>query len=161
MPNRPTWDEYFLGLLPALSARATCRGKASCVFTRDNHILVTGYVGSPPGLPHCEEVGHLIRKVEYEDGTIKEHCVRTIHAEQNAIAYAARAGIALDGAKLYVSMTPCEVCTRMLIAAGIKEVVCEYRYKADAGSLAMFETSGIKITHIKQKLRYTDTGEDQ
>ena len=94
---RPTWDEYFMGLADAAAKRATCdRGRAGCVIVRDRQVLVTGYVGSPQGLPHCDDVGHLFKKIINEDGSQSTHCVRTVHAEQNAICQAARRGIALD-----------------------------------------------------------------
>jgi len=95
---RPTWDEYFMDLANAAAKRATCdRGRSGCVIVRDRQLLVTGYVGSPRGLPHCDDVGHLLKKVYHEDGRVTQHCVRTVHAEQNAICQAARRGIALDG----------------------------------------------------------------
>ncbi|HWS49060.1 MAG TPA: hypothetical protein VN174_03360, partial [Candidatus Methanoperedens sp.] len=88
---RPSWDEYFLELADAVSKRATCdRGRSGCVIVRDKRILVTGYVGSPAGLPHCDEVGHLMKTMVNEDGSKSDHCVRTVHAEQNAICQAAK-----------------------------------------------------------------------
>ena len=82
---RPTWDEYFMEVCRAIAKRATCdRGRSGCVIARDNQLLVTGYVGAPRGLPHCDDVGHQFKKVQHEDGTISQHCVRTVHAEQNA-----------------------------------------------------------------------------
>ena len=74
--QRPTWDEYFLDVMHALARRATCdRGRTACVVVKDKQIIVSGYVGSPPGLPHCDEVGHLMKKVVEEDGSIHEHCM--------------------------------------------------------------------------------------
>ena len=91
MSQRPPWDDYFLGLVDQVASRATCdRGRSGCVVVRDKRIICTGYVGSPPGLPHCDEDGHLLKQVVNEDGTTRQHCVRTIHAEQNAICQAAR-----------------------------------------------------------------------
>ena len=82
---RPSWDDYFLNLADTVSERATCnRGRSGCVIVKDKQILVTGYVGSPKGLPHCDDVGHLFRKVIHEDGTVTQHCVRTVHAELDA-----------------------------------------------------------------------------
>ena len=86
--QRPSWDEYFMELANAAAKRATCdRGRSGCVIVKDKQVLVTGYVGSPIGLPHCDEVGHLFKKTFHEDETITTHCVRTVHAEQNAIAH--------------------------------------------------------------------------
>ena len=83
--HRPSWDEYFMELANAAARRATCdRGRSGCVIVKDKQLLVTGYVGSPAGLPHCDEVGHLFRQTIDADGHISTHCVRTVHAEQNA-----------------------------------------------------------------------------
>ena len=77
---RPTWDEYFMEVARTIAKRATCdRGRSGCVIAKDNQILVTGYVGSPAGLPHCDEVGHLMKKMIHDDGSITQHCVRTVH----------------------------------------------------------------------------------
>ena len=144
--KRPSWDEYFMELANAAAKRATCdRGRSGCVIVKDKQVLVTGYVGSPIGLPHCDEVGHLFKKTFHEDGTITTHCVRTVHAEQNAICQAARRGIALDGATLYCRMTPCRVCAMLIINCGIKRVVCEKKYHAGEESEEMFKQAGIKL----------------
>jgi dCMP deaminase len=144
--QRPSWDEYFMELANAAAKRATCdRGRSGCVIVKDKQVLVTGYVGSPIGLPHCDEVGHLFKKTFHEDDTITTHCVRTVHAEQNAICQAARRGIALDGATLYCRMTPCRVCAMLIINCGIKRVVCEKKYHAGEESEEMFKQAGIKL----------------
>ena len=99
---RPSWDEYFIQIANTVAQRATCdRGRSGCVIARDKQLLVTGYVGSPNGLPHCDDVGHQMRKIIHEDGSITNHCVRTVHAEQNAICQAAKLGISLQGSTLY------------------------------------------------------------
>ena len=88
---RPSWDDYFLELADAASKRATCdRGRSGCVIVRDKQVLVTGYVGSPTRLPHCDDVGHLIRRITDENGETSEYCLRTVHSEQNAICQAAK-----------------------------------------------------------------------
>ena len=144
--QRPSWDEYFMELANAAAKRATCdRGRSGCVIVKDKQVLVTGYVGSPIGLPHCDEVGHLFKKTFHEDETITTHCVRTVHAEQNAICQAARRGIALDGATLYCRMTPCRTCAMLIINCGIKRVVCEKKYHAGEESEEMFKQAGIKL----------------
>ena len=143
---RPSWDEYFMEIANTVSKRATCdRGRSGCVIVRDRQILVTGYVGSPKGLPHCDEVGHQFRRVLHEDGTVSEHCVRTVHAEQNAICQAAKLGISLDGATLYCRMTPCRVCAMLIINCGIKRVVCEYKYHCGQESEELFRQAGIQL----------------
>jgi dCMP deaminase len=151
--QRPTWDEYFLELAHSVSKRATCdRGRAGCVIVRDRQILVTGYVGSPRGLAHCDDVGHLMKKMIHEDGTISQHCVRTVHAEQNAITQAARRGIALEGAAIYVRMTPCRTCAMLIINCGIERVVCEKKYHSGKESEAMFLEAGVKLEYFSQEL---------
>lgn len=151
---RPTWDEYFMELANTASTRATCdRGRSGCSIVRDKQILVTGYVGSPKGLPHCDDVGHLFKQVTHEDGNTTNHCVRTVHAEQNAICQAARLGIALDGATLYCRMTPCRTCAMMIINCGIKRVVCEKKYHAGAESEAMFKESGVKLEFFSEEVQ--------
>ena len=147
--KRPTWDEYFLDVMHALAKRATCdRGRTACVIVKDKQIVVSGYVGSPPGLPHCDEVGHLMKKVVEEDGSVHEHCVRTIHAEQNAICQAAKRGVSIDGATLYCKLAPCRTCAMLLIASGIKRVVAEYKYHAGGEAEEMLHTAGVSVEYI-------------
>ena len=153
---RPSWDEYFMEIAHTVSKRATCdRGRSGCVIVKDKQILVSGYVGSPVGLPHCDEVGHQMKKMLHEDGSISEHCVRTVHAEQNAICQAAKRGIALDGSTLYCRMTPCRVCAMLIINCGIKRVVCEKKYHAGAESEEMFAKAGVALEFFSEEvLRY-------
>ena len=126
--RRPTWDEYFMEVCRTVAKRATCdRGRSGCVIARDNQILVTGYVGSPAGLAHCDDVGHLMRKMIHIDGTISQHCVRTVHAEQNAICQAAK--------------------------RGITRVVCERHYHDESDSLVMFREAGIRIEHLEDEVQ--------
>lgn len=150
---RPTWDEYFMSIAELVGSRGTCdRGRAGCIIVRDKQILVTGYVGSPVGLPHCDEVGHEMHKVTHEDGTESMHCIRTIHAEQNAIAQAAKIGVSLSGATLYCKMTPCYVCAKMLINAGIKRVVVKNDYHAAQQTKRIFEQYGMQFEMITQNM---------
>ena len=145
---RPTWDEYFMEVAKTIAKRATCdRGRSGCVIAKDNQILVTGYVGSPAGLPHCDEAGHLLKKMLHDDGSITQHCVRTVHAEQNALI--ATDYIKLSGATVYlaceeyklnkeksiiwgeeiiefcedINPVPCSICMRMLKNTGISRIV--------------------------------------
>ena len=150
---RPTWDEYFMEVCHAIAKRATCdRGRSGCVIARDNQLLVTGYVGAPRGLPHCDDVGHLLKQVQHEDGNVSTHCVRTVHAEQNAICQAAKHGISIDGATLYCKMTPCRTCAMLIINCGIKRVVAEKRYHDSTDSIAMFRTAGVTIEHVSEEV---------
>lgn len=157
--HRPSWDEYFLDVMHALAKRATCdRGRTACVIVKDNQIVVSGYVGSPPGLPHCDEVGHLMKKVVDEDGTIREHCMRTIHAEQNAICQAAKRGVSLAGGTLYCKLAPCRTCAMLLIACGIKRIVAEYKYQAGSEAEAMLLQAGIQLEYVhNETLTYQKT----
>ena len=154
--ERPSWDEYFLDVMHALAKRATCaRGRTACVIVKDNQIVVSGYVGSPPGLPHCDEVGHLMKKVVEEDGTIREHCMRTIHAEQNAICQAAKNGVSIAGGTLYCKLAPCRTCAMLLIACGIKRIVAEYKYHAGGEAEEILKQAGIEIQYIHDEtLKY-------
>ncbi len=152
--QRPSWDAYFIEVMESISKRATCdRGRSGCVIAKDNQLLVTGYVGSPIGLPHCDEVGHQMKKMLHEDERITEHCVRTVHAEQNAICQAAKNGVSIDGATLYCRMTPCRVCAMLIINCGIKRVVCERKYHAGTESEAMFKDAGIVLDFIHNELQ--------
>jgi dCMP deaminase len=154
---RPTWDEYFMEVCRAIAKRATCdRGRSGCVIARDNQILATGYVGAPAGLPHCDEVGHQFKKTIHEDGTVTTHCVRSVHAEQNAICQAARRGIAIGGATLYCKMTPCRACAMMIINCGIVRVVCERKYHAGAESEYMFAQVGIGVEYVEDTVEQYD-----
>lgn len=151
--HRPSWDEYFMEIANTVSKRATCdRGRSGCVIVRDRQILVTGYVGSPKGLPHCDEVGHQFKRMVHEDGSITEHCVRTVHAEQNAICQAAKLGISLQGSTLYCRMTPCRVCAMLIINCGIERVVCEKKYHAGAESEEMFKIAGVKLEFFSEEV---------
>ena len=148
--KRPDWDRYFLDLCEAIAKRATCdRGRCGCVIVKNKRIMTTGYVGAPAGLPHCDEVGHDMRKMIDYNGNITQ---RTLHAEQNAIIQAARFGIPLEGTTLYCKMTPCRTCAMMIINAGIKRVVCQKRYHADADSVELFKQAGVELTIMNDEV---------
>jgi dCMP deaminase len=151
--ERPSWDEYFMEVCEAISKRATCdRGRSGAVIAKDNNILVTGYVGSPHGLPHCDEVGHKLKQMVHEDGTVTTHCVRTVHAEQNAICQAAKRGIAIDGATIYCRMTPCRTCAMLIINCGIIRVVAQRRYHDADDSEEMFAAAGVKLEYVHDEV---------
>ena len=152
--QRPHWDDYFMEICDTVAKRATCgRGRSGCVIAKDNRILVTGYVGSPAGLPHCDEVGHQMKQMIHEDGSVTQHCVRTVHAEQNAICQAAKNGISIEGATLYCRMTPCRTCAMLIISCGIKRVVCQRKYHDSADSLSMFAQAGVEIVHLVDEVQ--------
>ncbi len=152
--KRPAWDDYFMEMTRVVAKRATCdRGRSGCVIVRDKHILTTGYVGSPPGQPHCDEAGHLLKKVVYDNGDLHQHCVRTVHAEANAIAQSAKLGIPLKDATLYCKMTPCYTCAQMIVSVGIKRVVCEKKYHGGAESEKLFEKAGVEYKVLSNELQ--------
>ena len=152
--KRPSWDEYFMEVCDAISRRATCgRGRSGCVIAKDNQLLVTGYVGSPAGLPHCDEAGHQLKKMVHEDDSITTHCVRTVHAEQNAICQAAKNGISINGATLYCRMTPCRTCAMLIINCGIVRVVCQRRYHDAGNSEKMLEAAGIILEYVYNEVQ--------
>ncbi|MGD0510446.1 MAG: cytidine/deoxycytidylate deaminase family protein [Candidatus Micrarchaeaceae archaeon] len=151
---RPSWDEYFLEVRAAVAKRATCdRGRSGCVIAKDKQIISTGYVGAPAGLPHCDEAGHLFKDTIHEDGHTSRHCVRTAHAEMNAITNAAKRGVSIDGGTLYCLMTPCRTCAMAIINSGIKRVVCVKKYHAGAESEEMFKDVGIKLEFIESSMQ--------
>jgi dCMP deaminase len=150
--NRPSWDEYFIKLVDEVAKRATCdRGRSGCIIVKDKRILCTGYVGSPPGFPHCDEVGHMMKKMSDDNGTERQHCVRTIHAEQNAICQAARYGLSLDGTTLYCSMEPCRICTMLIISVGIKKVIAKRKYHAAGDSRELLAKANIPLIVLEDE----------
>lgn len=150
---RPSWDEYFCDLVQQVATRATCdRGRSGCVVVRDRRIVCTGYVGSPPGMPHCDEVGHDWRRVLSDDGTVRTHCIRTVHAEQNALAQAARHGLPLAGAVIYCTMEPCLTCAMLLVSVGISKVVALKRYHAAEASRTVFQLAGVELVLVEDVL---------
>ena len=153
---RPSWDEYFLGMLPAVSARASCdRGRSSAILVRNNRILSTGFVGAPTGLPDCYEAGHLlINRLDTNiDGTIISdsiHCTRTFHAEMNAILSCAKEGVSTIGATMFCTMVPCITCGMAIIQASIIRVVALNRYQKDQTTRDMFLKTGIELVVISE-----------
>jgi dCMP deaminase len=143
--ERPSWDDYFLDIVRSVSSRATCnRGRCGAVLALDRQILATGYVGSPPGFPHCDDVGHEL---------INGHCVRTVHAEQNAITSAARRGIPTVGSTCYTKVAPCRVCAMLLVTAGVTRVVALSMYQDQAG-LHVLQQARVPYTVISKKVLY-------
>jgi dCMP deaminase len=138
--KRPSWDEYFLKLAMLASERSTCpRMHVGCVLVRDKFVLATGYNGSLPGLPHCEEVGCLI---------VDNHCVRTNHAEINALTQAATHGVNLKGSTAYITNMSCTTCAKAMIAAGIKRVVVFSEYH-DTLATKFYTESCVEIVKLK------------
>lgn len=140
--DRPSWDEYFMDIAFTVAQRSTCdRAHVGAVLVRDRRILTTGYNGAPAGLAHCDEIGHLM---------IDGHCVRTLHAEQNAIIQAALHGVSTQDATAYVTHQPCLTCAKMLINAGIRCVVYAGNYP-DVESRRFFDEAGVELRHLPRE----------
>jgi dCMP deaminase len=172
---RISWDEYFIACLDAAALRASCdRGKSGAIIVKDNRILATGYVGAPSGIPSCDEVGHQFikrceistknfEKLDYvgiddrlpiSESAFSTHCIRTVHAEQNAIINCARNGVSTLGATIYCTMTPCTTCAMSIIQAGILNVVAKNSYQKDQYTKELFNTAGINLTVLNEKELY-------
>lgn len=145
--NRPSWDEYFLKLAMLASERATCpRMHVGCVLVKDRFVLATGYNGSLPGQPHCDDVGCLI---------VDNHCVRTNHAEINALVQAARHGVNVSGSTAYITNMSCTTCAKALIAAGIKRVVVFSDFH-DTLATKFYSEAGVEIVKLPMPDRMID-----
>ncbi len=146
MSARPSWDEYFLNITEQIATRSTCdRAHVGAVITKENRILACGYNGSPKSAPHCDDVGHEM---------VNNHCVRTVHAEINAIIDAGLKGVSIVGATLYCSISPCYDCAKALVNAQIKRVVYkkfyEGRYGASTKATELLRDASITVDHIKE-----------
>ncbi|MDO3380024.1 deoxycytidylate deaminase [Geoalkalibacter halelectricus] len=143
MAERPSWPEYFMDITRLVAKRSTClRRQVGAVIVKDKNILATGYNGTPSGITHCSEVGCLRQKMQVPSGERHELC-RGLHAEQNAIIQAAKHGINISGGTLYCTNTPCIICTKMIINAGLASVVYDDGYP-DALSLDMLAEAGVE-----------------
>jgi len=147
--NRPSWDEYFMKIAEEVSMRSTClRRQVGAVTVKDKRILATGYNGAPSGLKHCLEVD-CIRELQNIPSGEKHELCRGLHAEQNAIIQAALHGIKIGGASLYTTHKPCILCTKMLINAGLKEIIYRDGYP-DSMADEMLKEAGIKTRQLKR-----------
>jgi len=148
LDKRPSWDEYFLDVARLVAKRATClRRSVGAVLVKDKRILATGYNGAPSGLKHCVDVGCMRQKLKIPSGERHELC-RALHAEQNALIQASLYGISVKGSKLYATCQPCVICVKMLINAGIKEIVIAGGYP-DKMAADFLKEAGIKVKKIK------------
>jgi len=151
MSERPTWDEYFMTITRQVAERSTCtRAKVGAVIVRDRNILATGYNGSPAGLPHCTDVGCWIFKSETPAGELEENCFRTIHAEINAIAQAAKNGAGIRGADVYITHTPCIHCFKTLLNTGITRICYEKPYKLHTLKEFQEHAPHVELVQIRQ-----------
>ncbi len=134
---RPSWDNYFIKIAKTVAERSTCdRAHVGAVLVREKRILTSGFNGSPAGLPHCDDAGHLL---------VDGHCVRTIHAETNAVIQAALHGVSTNGATCYVTHFPCINCTKTLINAGITRIVYLDDYRVDEIAMDFIKDTGIAL----------------
>jgi len=148
--QRPSYDEYFMEMAHIVSKRSTCkRRKVGAILVKDKHILSTGYNGAPKGIKHCSEVGCLRDEINVPSGERHELC-RGLHAEQNAIIQAAVFGISIKDSILYCTNTPCIVCVKMLINAGVKEIIYSGDYPDDLAK-KMLSESTINIKNLNKK----------
>ena len=149
MSERPSWHQYFLTITHQVAERSTCtRAKVGAVIVRDKNILATGYNGAPAGLPHCTELGCLIYTSRTPTGELEENCFRTIHAEINAIAQAAKNGASIRDADIYITHTPCIHCLKVLINTGIRRIFYERDYKTHTLS-DLLRYSGVHLERVE------------
>lgn len=150
--SRKDRREYYLGILEAVRQRSTCdRGKAGAIIVKDGRLMATGYVGSPAGAAHCDEKGHMLVTYKDYDGEESIHCIRTVHAELNAILQAAKFGIAVRDSIMYCTMTPCYECAKAIINVGIKKVIAQYPYQSQKRTLLLFRKIGIELLILNKK----------
>lgn len=147
MLERPSWDAYFMQIAHLVATRATCpRRSVGALIVKDRHILATGYNGAPSGLTHCPEDGGI---KDWPKGCLRAgHCIRSLHAEQNALLQAAKFGISCDGATMYVTCQPCNACAKMVINGGINRVIYEGDYPDDF-SKELFRESKMEVLRFR------------
>ncbi|MCM8774302.1 MAG: cytidine/deoxycytidylate deaminase family protein [Candidatus Omnitrophica bacterium] len=142
--SRPSWDEYFMKVAYLVSERSTClRRRVGAVLVKDKRILATGYNGAPSGIVHCEKKGCLRDELNIPSGQRHELC-RGLHAEQNVLVQAALHGVSTKDSVLYLTCTPCIICAKMIINAGIREVICK-EYYPDPMAEELFKEAGISL----------------
>jgi len=147
--SRPNWDEYFLSIAKLVSKRSTClRRKVGAVLVKNKRILATGYNGAPSNIKHCKITGCLREKLKIPSGERHELC-RGLHAEQNAFLQAALHGVSVEAGKIYATNQPCIICVKMLINAGIKEIVIADRYP-DKIARDFLKEARIKVRVLKK-----------
>lgn len=146
--KRPSVDEYFLKIAQVVSQRSTCRRhNVGAVLVRDKQILSTGYNGAVAGVKDCLELGCLRDELGIESGTRHEIC-RAVHAEQNAIIQAALHGVTTENSTVYCTHSPCNLCAKIMVNAGVKRVVC-INYYPDNSWQDLFKEAGVKLDVMK------------
>jgi len=141
-------EEYYANILEAVRKRSTCdRGESGAIIVKNNRLITTGYVGAPRGRPHCDEKGHFM---------VHNHCIRTVHAELNAILQAARFGISIEGGTMYCTMTPCYECAKAIVNVGLVKVIATYPYPYGVADLSiqLFRDSNIEFKLLNETFLY-------
>jgi len=147
--TRPNWDEYFLQIASTVAGRSTClRRRVGALIVKERRILATGYNGTPKNIRHCLEVGCLRQKLAVPSGERHELC-RGLHAEQNAIIQAALYGTPVKGSVMYVTNHPCIICAKMMINAGVSEVIIADAYP-DEKAKEFFKEAGIRVRTVNK-----------
>jgi dCMP deaminase len=150
MEKRISWNSYFMNIAKMVAERSTCnRARIGAVIVKEKNILATGYNGAPAGLPHCLEEGCLVYVSKNPDGEEEENCFRTIHAEINSIAQAAKHGVSISGADIYVTASPCYHCLKVLINVGIKNIFYFKPYKIH-NIQEMIDTAKVNLIQINE-----------
>lgn len=140
--NRPSWDEYFMSIAHLVKRRATCpRKSVGAVLVKDKQMISSGYNGAPRGHKHCTEVGCEL---------VNNHCMRVVHGEQNSIAQAAARGISTEGSTMYVTTYPCNICLKIAINAGVKELVYDEDYP-DPVVVKILQEANVKFRKFEGK----------
>lgn len=142
--TRPSWDVYFMKICDDVATRSTClRRQVGAIIVKENRILSTGYNGAPTGLTHCANIGCYRQIHNIPSGTLAEKC-RASHAEQNAIVQAAKHGISINDGVLFCTNFPCSICAKLIINAGIIQVIYKEDYN-DELSKELFEESDVEV----------------
>ena len=145
--QRPAWDEYFMQVAELISSRTTClRRRVGAVLVKNKRILATGYNGAPSGIRHCSDVGCVRERLKVPSGERHELC-RGLHGEQNAIIQAAYHGVSIEDSAIYITCHPCSVCAKMIINAGIREVIIRDGYP-DEMAAEMLREAGVTVRRL-------------
>lgn len=151
--ERPSWDEYFIKMAALVAERSTCkRHNVGAIIVKDKRVVTTGYNGAPKDIKDCLELGCLRNELKIESGTMQEKC-RAIHAEQNAIIQAGVHGVNINGGKIYCTHSPCIICSKMIINAGLEEVITYQDYPEKDGLLLLKE-AGVEFKMIERPTNY-------
>ncbi|MFH1183032.1 MAG: deaminase [Candidatus Moraniibacteriota bacterium] len=150
--NRPSWDAYFMALAKLAASRSTCLSRPTgCIIVKNKQVISSGYNGSMPGVPHCSDEGKCYRRGIDVRGAEKYDFCRSIHAEANAIALAAKEGLGVDGAVAYMTLFPCYMCIKTLVRSGIKEIIYEKGYESIVSERDRRWKEALEETQVKTR----------